>query len=109
MKSIEERLKDLDLSKVEITIPRVKATEYDKAYMRAIYTLKALGVSYDVFTSGAKKMTSAESKRSKAYWDMVEIAKDKLIAGEILSDDLKQKIIFESNWYNNEILNKGKV
>ena len=94
MKSIEERLKGVDLSCTGHTIPYRMSRQEALFRMSVINELKKVGVAFDVYSD--IKLSKKDKDRADAY--------DILNSGKNLPNDLSSKIKSESFWYNKVVL-----
>lgn len=102
MKSIEERLKGVDLSCTGHTIPYRMSRQEALFRMSVINELKKVGVAFDVYSD--IKLSKKDKDRADAYNRLLSDAYDILNSGKNLPNDLSNKIKSESFWYNKVVL-----
>lgn len=102
MKSIEERLKGVDLANTGYTIPYRMSRQEALFRVSVIDELKKVGVAFDVYSD--IKLSKKDTDRADTYNSLLSKAYDILNAGESLPQDLGDKIKSESYWYNKVVL-----
>lgn len=102
MKSIEERLKGVDLAHTGHTIPYRMSRQEALFRMSVIDELKKVGVAFDVYSD--IKLSKKDKDRADAYNSLLSKAYDILNTGESLPQDLSSQIKSESFWYNKVVL-----
>lgn len=98
MKSIEGRLKGVDLSHTGHTIPYRMSRKEALFRMSVIDELKKVGVVFDVYSD--VKLSKKDKDRADTYNRLLSDAYDILNSGRSLPSDLSNKIKSESLWYN---------
>lgn len=102
MKSIEERLKGVDLLHTGHTIPYRMSRQEALFRMSVIDELKKVGVAFDVYSD--VRLSKNDKERADAYNRLLSDAYDILNSGRSLPSDLSSKIKSESFWYNKVVL-----